>query len=486
MATDPALSMTICRNIAGWLIALLLIGCNSQPQKVTKKRPKPPIVREESEPLHDIFVQIGPDSEASERAIADQRFRPDDRRPAHDDPALAQAGVRLFESKRLKLYTDMDEELAEKLPPLADQLYDALVNYFGPLPPDRQQTEFQMTGYVMRDEDAFRETGLLESVSVILHGRHIANRFWMRHQATEYFTQHLMLHECTHCYMTFVPGYAAPLWYMEGMAELFATHRVDAAGAAHFRILPDSADEVPDWGRIPAIRQEVTVGKGRTITGIEQLGNDAFFQPQAYAWAWALCYFLDVHPRYQTRFRELSRHVHDDGFAAEFDELRSTAHISAEWRLFIQQLQYGYDLPRAAIEYSPAAQPVEEQLRLTTVAANRGWQDSGVVLEAGTTYEITASGQFILATDPKPWLCEPQGITFEYFDGQPLGQLVAYIDTPIDAEAQQLQAWKKIPIGKRRVFTAESNGRLLLRINDAWNSLDDNSGSIDVQIRRAP
>ena len=32
-----------------------------------------------------------------------------------------------------------------------------------------------------------------------------------------------------------------------------------------------------------------------------------------------------------------------------------------------------------------------------------------------------------LADEPKPWVSEPQGITFDYFNGRPLGMVVAAI-----------------------------------------------------------
>ena len=78
-------------------------------------------------------------------------YRPDDLRPARDDAKLAEAGIHLDQSKRLKLYTDVDPEFARTVPPLIDQVYDAWEDYFGPLPADRAGTDFQMSGYLMRD-----------------------------------------------------------------------------------------------------------------------------------------------------------------------------------------------------------------------------------------------------------------------------------------------------------------------------------------------
>lgn len=477
--------MIVRIGISG-MIVLVMLGCNTSQPPVAKKKKKsrPPVIRVEPIDPADRITDRD-QAEQPESTRPRQQFRPDDRRPVHDDEALARAGIQVYESKRLKLYTDIEPEIAEKLPPIVDRLYDAHVEYFGPLPLDRQGEEFQITGYIMRDEQTFREAGLLENVPAILHGRHIANRFWMRHQATKYFTEHLMLHECTHCYMTFVPGYMAPLWYMEGMAELFATHHDGPDGEVQFCVMPSSAEEVPDWGRIPLIRKDVAAGRGLTLRGVEQLGDQDFFQPPAYAWSWALCYFLDANPRYHDRFRVLSQHLRDGEFATRFEQLQADDHFRTQWQFFIQDLQYGYDLPLAAVELSPAPQPLGSQSHEMMVAANRGWQDAGVVLKEGTSYEITATGQFTLASEPKPWICEPQGVTLDYFNGEPLGKLVACVEKPASENGQRFKDWKVIPIGKQRTFTAPSAGRLFLRVNDAWNALEDNSGSLTIHLRRA-
>ena len=468
------------RITCGCLILLSISSCGTPPATQTKQnkiRAKRPRVAAIQTPALETNDDSRPESGSS--------VRPDDRRPSHDDNALEQTGIHAYESKHLKLYTDIDPEFAEKLPPLVDQLYAALSDYFGPLPPDRQQTDFQMTGYLMRDETSFREAGLLENVPLIIHGRHIANRFWMRSQDTEYFTRHLLLHECTHCFMTFVPGYRAPLWYSEGMAELFATHRNRPDGKTAFRILPGSDNEVPGWSRIPSIRRDIAAGKALTLSGVEQLSDPDYLHPQAYAWAWALCNFLDSHPRFQASFRNLSQHLRDGQFVDRCRDLFTAPHITTDWQLFVQHLQYGYNLTQAMPDLPAQNDPPVSQPHTVTLLANRGWQDSGVTVEAGTPYEITATGQFTLADQPKPWISEPQGITIEYFDGQPLGKLMACIEPAAEDTGSRFVPWKSIPIGKQQVFTAPSTGRLFLRLNDAWNSLDDNTGTVEAHLRRA-
>jgi hypothetical protein len=421
-------------------------------------------------------------AEAQQKAL-----RPPDQRPRHNDRKLAAAGINAYESKRLKLYTDIDPEIAETLPPLADQLYDALVEYFGPLPPDERKTEFQVTGYLIRDEVLFREQGLLQGLPALHHGKHVANRFWMREQQFDYYRRHLLFHEFTHCYTTFVPGDVPPVWYMEGIAEIFGTHRLNDDGTVEFRILPTKDEDVAGWGRIESVRKDCAEGRGLTVRGVYELPHDAFFKPQAYAWSWAFSHFLDSHPRYGERFRKLGRHLSDGEFGrtfhAEFG--KDERDLSTEWSLYQFQVQAGYDARAAAIEFQPAKVLADDAE--ATIVANRGWQDSGVRVEAGMELEVTASGRFTLADKPRPWVSEPQGISVRYFQGQPLGRLLMCLDTdpsPDSKNAHQARELDAIPVGKSAKFRAPANGRLLFRINDAWDSLDENTGAAAVVIQR--
>ena len=63
-------------------------------------------------------------------------------------------GIRLYESRRLKLFTDVESAAAEPLPPLLDALFDEWERYFGNLPPARDGSDYQLTAYLMRDQQA--------------------------------------------------------------------------------------------------------------------------------------------------------------------------------------------------------------------------------------------------------------------------------------------------------------------------------------------
>ena len=130
----------------------------------------------------------------------------------------------------------------------------------------------------------------------------------MNDQPHDYYRRHLLLHEATHCYMQAMGGTTidVPLWYLEGMAELFATHALDAAGRPTFRVLPEQPEEFVGFGRIEMIRQDID--QERPPDDGRALGAHLPPLPQAqsaYAWSWAICLLGDRNPHYHDRFQQL-------------------------------------------------------------------------------------------------------------------------------------------------------------------------------------
>ena len=422
-------------------------------------------------------------------------YRRSDDRPQHDDAALAERGIPAYESKRLKLYTDIAPEIARTLPPVIDAAYEEWVKYFGPLPPNRAGTEFQVTGYLMAEADLFREAGLVPlELPKIVNGRHWNARFWMHDQPFDYYRRHLLIHEATHCFMTATREMQSlsPVWYIEGMAELFGTHRVADDGSIQFRVMPHSPQEVADavrtLGRIEILQTAVAEGRARSLGETLSIEGNEFQSNEPYAWSWALCKLLDTHPRYRERFRRLGEHLSPRAFAAAFQKsfAADMDELAVEWALFVNGLEHGYDIERAAIEFR-AGTPLEASggSRRVSILADRGWQSSGVRLTAGETYAVSAGGRITLADEPKPWVSEPPGITFRYAGGRPLGQLLGAVRSDADGMAAGgTSMLEMIPIGAAARFTPAVSGTLYLRINDAWSELADNCGEYAVEIQR--
>ena len=466
----------------------------STPTTTPAQDPGPSAVQTDSADAASHSVDLAVAAKAKERAVAsqpEQVYRPSDRRPVHDDARLAELGIRRFESTHLRLYTDIDAEAAAELPALVDQLYTQWTEYFGPLPPNREGTEFQITGYVMGDPLLFQQAGLIrDKLPNYMHGRQFGSEFWMRDQQYGYYRKHLLLHEATHCYMMTMPRCAAPLWYLEGMAELFATHQLNVDGQAEFRLLPAAEEDFPGLGRIRLLQDDVRKEGGpRSLMRVTQIEEADFAQTSAYAWCWAFCWFLDHHPRYRERFGVLGK-----DFLAERDFLDRVGtlfgddlqSIDVEWMLFARNLCHGYDLERTVIDFQPAKPLVAgEPAATVAVKADQGWQPTGVTVEKGVWYEFVATGEYTLADDPKPWVSQPQGISFRYFAGQPLGKLVGRVFPPAG------QSWGTslnnpgiVPIGGGLHWQATASGPLYLRINEPWNELSDNQGVCQVTISR--
>jgi hypothetical protein len=422
--------------------------------------------------------------EAPQRVV-----RPTLQVPKYDENRLLELGIQRYESKRLVLYTDIDPELARPLPGLMDQAYAAWEEYFGPLPPDSAGTEFQMVGHIMSDRALFHEAGILtDDIRIHLEGVFRKQVFWMNDQPIDYVRRHLMVHEGTHCYMVAFPNPTNRfVWYMEGMADLFRTHVTDAAGHTRFRVFPTDRDNFPGLGRTPLIEKEVHKTGPRRVEDVSGLLANDFLNYDAYSWSWALCAFLDGHPKYRDRFRKIGEVVVGRSHAPL--DLRQIymsdwTELAEEWLVFAGNVCYGYDIERTTLDFRPGQSLASAGDRIDVeIAANRGWQSSGVLVEPGQTYRIAATGKCVLATAPRPWESEPQGISFRYHAGQPLGKLVATIRSPALSETSPYTTMLHVvPIGRELQFAPQVAGTLYFRINDFWNELGDNSGSYSVVI----
>ncbi|WP_299468933.1 hypothetical protein [uncultured Gimesia sp.] len=427
------------------------------------------------------------DVKTSAEKIPEVLYRPSDQRPIHNNQRLALLGIHCYESPRLKLYTDIDPELAATLPAVIDQAYPALGDYFGPLPPDREGTEFQVTGYIMQNRELFQKAGvILESLPKIINGRHLGAQFWIDAQSENYYQRHLMLHEYTHCYSMIMENIGAPVWYLEGIAESMATHAIGKDGKIQFNVMPHNKDDFAGLGRISLIKEAVQTAPPKSMLEVMQFGPADFVNNnEAYAWSWALCQFFDKHPHYAKPFRELPRHMQGTQFSHKIQQLIDDdfSEINDAWLLFARNLLPGYDFERATIAFAPGL-PIDPDASATaTITSDHGWQSSGMHVDQGSTYELRAAGTFTLAEKPKPWESTANGISFRYFKGQPLGRLTMMIrPEPGASNPDQRSILQEYPLGANATWMATVSGTVYFRLNDAWNELADNQGSVTVTV----
>ncbi len=431
------------------------------------------------EPLTHTAQPNEPNVKAISTPLVEKIFRPSDSRPVYDEKRVADLGIHRFESQRLILYTDINPEIAKTLPPLVDQLYEAWVEYFGELPPNREGTNYQVTGYLIKEQDRFRAIGMLpEDLPFFEHGRHRGAEFWLNEQEFDYYRRHLLFHEATHCFMMTMPGRPPDVWYLEGMAEYFGTHTLAENGDIAFGVMPDASKNFTGFGRVQMIQNEVGEDRYLTLRQTTQISNADFQRSRTvpYLWSWAICKFLETHPRYHDRFHELGQHLIGSKFYELVEELVTAESplIEAEWSQFIRTLHYGFEIEANAFVVAPA-QPLQQGVTLEVVA-NRGWQASGIELLAGQTCQISATGQVTLADVPKPWISEPNGITIRYANQVPIGTLqVAVLSETGEFKVQH--------IGIGGTYTPTDSGIVYFRVNDFPNELQDNTGRYTVTVQ---
>lgn len=259
-------------------------------------------------------------------------------------------------------------------------------------------------------------------------------------------------HEAVHayCYQTF--GRTGPTWYAEGMAELGNYWK----------------DENPTVTAPQYVIQYLKQSKRKSlpeITDTKQQTGDGW---QNYAWRWALCHFLVNNPNYQDRFRILGANFlsgRTNSFQRSFGS--QTEELEFEFQQFVDHLSVGLNLERCAWDWK-AKYKLQIGSRPITcrVYANRGWQPSGLLVEKGQRYTVSCSGQWKTSSDQE---VSADGNT----DGT--GRLVAAI-------FDNNKLGPNIKLGASTSFRASRDGKLVLRCQDEWNDLQDNSSFIEIQL----
>lgn len=424
-----------------------------------------------------------------------------------DESRAAAAGIRKLAGRHLVLYTDVPSSPEiDSLPALFDAAVPQWAKYFGIDP--AKTADWRVQAFLIRDRERFAALQLLPEDRELVNGYASAAELWVIDQPSEYYRRHLLLHEGTHAFMTTFLGGCGPGWYSEGMAELLATHRVgvgsreqgaggrgQGAGstggpALELNIMPRSREEVAMLGRIKLVRDAVAAGDAMSIDAIMAIDGRRQQEPQAYAWCWALAKFLDSHPRYRGKFRELAEHVADPDFNARVKQVYAAEwpELVAEWQAYVQALDHGYDFERMAIEFERGK--TLSRNGTVTIRADRGWQSTGILLEAGRTYRIRARGRYQIAMENEvPWPCEAGGVTLEYHDGHPLGMLLGAIvpnsvAMPNSAAARPAEAGLAgaFEIGLGCEFVPKTSGTLYLRVNDSAAKLGDNRGRLTIEV----
>ncbi len=404
------------------------------------------------------------------------------------DPAkLEAAGIRTINGKHVTIYTDLPSSPEiDELPTVFDAAYPQWCEYFRVDP--AANDDWKIKAVLMSNKETFRQAGLFpETLPEFLHGYYQGDAVWLLDQPSDYYRRHLLIHEGTHAFMMILLGGAGPPWYMEGMAEHFGTHKWEN-GQLETRVMPQSKDDTPMWGRIKIIQDEVAGGSALSLTRIMGTPQRSFLQNRPYAWCWGACAFLDNHSLSQEHFRDMVTQVRLTGGFSErlMNEMGDVMPQLAEaWELFVTNAEYGYDWQRNEVVYRDPV-PFSGEVMTAEIQANRGWQSTGILLDTDTNFQLIAEGEYVIRKEEgQPWMCQPNGVTIHYHDGKPLGQLVGAL------RAEPWNGGRITPlvttneVGLATSLFPEGPCVLFLKVNESPDQLADNVGTIQVQIKRA-
>ncbi len=394
------------------------------------------------------------------------------------------AGFQQLDGKHITLITDIPlTDAIRELPRVFDAAVDPWCKAFAISP--RKASGWRAEVYLMRARERFTAAGFLPTTMPDFpYGFQWGNRLWVSEQATDYYNRHLLLHEGTHWIMSQHYNDNGPPWLMEGLAEWYATHRWESENL-QLAVIPQSNLDVAGWGRISLIQQQLSDGVAPTLETILRYDSSAHQQAEAYAWSWAAVVFLKHHPDTRDVFAALLKQDLKPDMTQTrwlFSRLRNKwPNLRTAWNATLTDLEYGFDLSRELTQLSTTPLPLTEATKLR-IDTQQGWQASGRRVEKRASLSIVATGEYQIAETVRPWISQPDGVTLEYYRGQPLGKLMIAVMAGIPSESATASLLEPIPAGARIEYQSPIDGELFFRINEPQGALANNKGVIEVTV----
>ena len=192
---------------------------------------------------------------------------------------------------------------------------------------------------------------------------------------------------------------------------------------------------------------------------------------------------MENHPRYHDRFHRLWKFVQDPDFNRRVADTFGDdgGKLAEEFQVFVADIAYGYDFERTQIDFTPGRR-LRTSGETVSIAADRGWQNTGLRLEGGKTYRLDAKGRYQVNKTPRIWWSEPSGVSIRFVHGRPLGVLLAAVH-PEGKEAPATSAFvSPLAIGAGTAIQPAATGTLYLRTNISCGDLQSAAGSLTVRV----
>jgi len=376
--------------------------------------------------------------------------------------APAADGPQSYTSKNFLLHTDLTAEESEDLLKRLESMLVLISKYWGK---SNSQT---IEMYVVKDlkkwpPGSIDPDGLasIASGGGVTKGQTLESRLTGRPVAAKAIVYAVAdhgtpQHEAVHAYCMLNFGRTGPVWYSEGMAEMGQYWKdKDSAVNCHEVVVEYLKSQEPKTLR--------------EVVSPNQTTGDSW---QNYAWRWALCHLLANNTNYASRFRPLGLGLLTDKNTSFEDVYGSMAEeISFEYLFFLKHFDRGYRADLCSWDWKTKFTVVRGATSVVSkIDANQGWQASRLLAKEGERYAYTATGEWALdkvgSSVTANGGADQQGVLEGiYFDDYALSE--------------------PFPLGDAGEFTATQNGRLFLRCRDEWHQLGDNTGMMNVRIKKA-
>lgn len=363
-----------------------------------------------------------------------------------------------YRSANFLVHTDLTPSEAQELLERLETMLKLISTYWG------RPSSGVIECYVVRDlskfpADAIPPMGRMkieEGAGVTISQKMtVGNKFMAKAMVYSVPDRGVPQHEAVHAYCQQTFGDVGPTWYSEGMAEM-----------GNYWVKDD-----PSVQAEPIVLKYLKSTQPRSLREIVEPE-----QPpgtwQEYAWRWALCHVLANNTNYAPRFRPLGIGMltgQPVSFAQVYAPMADQ--ISFEYLFFIEHMDTGYRADLCSWDWRKKFLPLGDGGRSVAARINapRGWQPTGLKVEAGVKYAYEAKGDWHIGDGAK---VDANGAA----DGR--GRLVGVL-------FKDFKLGEPFELGVSGVWEAPADGDLYLRCRDGWCEIADNSGTMLVKVKRA-
>ncbi|MBQ9812941.1 MAG: hypothetical protein IJM54_06470 [Thermoguttaceae bacterium] len=359
--------------------------------------------------------------------------------PEIDENKVKALKMRVIERGHIRLYTDLPKsDDVDQIPEALDAAIPHICKFF-----EIDASRFdnlRVEAFLMSDVNSFIDIHALNGEPRFLYGYSMGDRIFAKDQKLGYYNRFLLLHELVHTLMHEIFGDLRPRWYSEGSAEYLALHEWDPK-RKEIKIaqIPKSYEATPGFGRLRQIQEIVKENRAPTLYRIINFEPQDFVDVSTYSWSWALVMFLNNSPKYKGiaellpywSLTDEPNRLFVEAIGDRWNELEN------DWADFIGRIDYNYDFDASSVGEAIAVSSTGEvgNGAIVEIAADRGWQNTGLRLDANSSYKMTCAGRFkfYLSGPDRLFNFEGTGATVQYVNGKPIGRLEAVVVPDSDA-----------------------------------------------------